>query len=105
MARRAIVDYIAWYNGTGLHSTLCYRSLAESEEAGKIKKVALPSHQPCPSKRGNPIRTEVAYARAYAPYGVPWLWRRPVLHEGEAPGSGRSAVQTAVAGVSAREGL
>jgi transposase InsO family protein len=26
MARRAIVEYIAWYNGTRLHSTLGYRS-------------------------------------------------------------------------------
>jgi transposase InsO family protein len=40
MARRAIVDYIAWYNGTRLHSTLGYRSPAEYEEASKIKKVA-----------------------------------------------------------------
>ena len=40
MARRAIVDYIAWYNGTRLHSTLGYRSPAEFEEDNKIKKVA-----------------------------------------------------------------
>jgi len=40
MARRAIVEYIAWYNGTRLHSTLGYRSPAEFEEASKIKKVA-----------------------------------------------------------------
>jgi transposase InsO family protein len=39
-ARRAIVEYIAWYNGTRLHSTLGYRSPAEFEEADKIKKVA-----------------------------------------------------------------
>jgi hypothetical protein len=26
MARRAIVEYIAWYNGTLLHSSLGYRS-------------------------------------------------------------------------------
>jgi transposase InsO family protein len=39
-ARRAIVDYIAWYNGTRLHSTLGYRSPAEFEEDNKIKKVA-----------------------------------------------------------------
>jgi transposase InsO family protein len=39
-ARRAIVEYIAWYNGTRLHSTLGYRSPAESEEDNKIKKVA-----------------------------------------------------------------
>jgi transposase InsO family protein len=29
-ARRAIVEYIAWYNGTRLHSTLGYRSLPNS---------------------------------------------------------------------------
>jgi transposase InsO family protein len=40
MARRAIVEYIAWYNGTRLHSTLGYRSPAEYEEDNKIKKVA-----------------------------------------------------------------
>ena len=40
MARRAIVEYIAWYNGTRLHSTLGYRSPAEFEEDSKIKKVA-----------------------------------------------------------------
>jgi transposase InsO family protein len=39
MARRAIVGYIAWYNGTRLHSTLSYRSPAEFEEDNKIKKV------------------------------------------------------------------
>ena len=30
-ARRAIVEYIGWYNGTRLHSTLGYRSPAEYE--------------------------------------------------------------------------
>jgi len=40
MARRAVVEYIAWYNGTRLHSTLGYRSPAEFEEVAKIKKVA-----------------------------------------------------------------
>jgi transposase InsO family protein len=40
MARRAIVEYIGWYNGTRLHSTLGYRSPAEFEETSKIKKVA-----------------------------------------------------------------
>jgi transposase InsO family protein len=40
MARRAVVEYIGWYNGTRLHSTLGYRSPAEFEETSKIKKVA-----------------------------------------------------------------
>jgi transposase InsO family protein len=40
MARRAIVEYIAWYNGTRLHSTLGYKPPAEFEENNKIKKVA-----------------------------------------------------------------
>ena len=34
-ARRAIVEYIGWYNGTRLHSTLGYRSPAEYETTGK----------------------------------------------------------------------
>jgi len=37
--RRAVVEYIAWYNGTR-HSTLGYRSPAEYEEETKIRKVA-----------------------------------------------------------------
>jgi len=39
-ARRAIVEYIGWYNGTRLHSTLGYRSPAEYEAHNKIKKAA-----------------------------------------------------------------
>jgi transposase InsO family protein len=41
-ARHAIVDYIGWYNGTRLHSTLGYRSPAEFENSHhtKIRKVA-----------------------------------------------------------------
>jgi transposase InsO family protein len=40
MARRAIVSYIGWYNGTRLHSTLAYQSPAEYEEQNKIRNVA-----------------------------------------------------------------
>jgi putative transposase len=40
MARRAVVDYIAWYNGSRLHSTLGYKTTVEYEEDNKIKKVA-----------------------------------------------------------------
>jgi transposase InsO family protein len=40
MAWRAVVECIAWYNGTRLHSTLGYRSPAEFEETSKIKMVA-----------------------------------------------------------------
>ena len=32
-ARRATVEYIAWYNGTRLHSTLGYRTPNEFETA------------------------------------------------------------------------
>jgi transposase InsO family protein len=40
MAGRAVVEYVPWFNGTRLHSTLSYRSPAEFEEAAKIKKAA-----------------------------------------------------------------
>jgi putative transposase len=32
-ARRAVVEYIAWYNGTWLHSSLGYRSPADYENS------------------------------------------------------------------------
>ena len=41
-ARRAVVEYIAWYNGTRLYSTLGYRSPVDFENGHheKIRNVA-----------------------------------------------------------------
>ena len=41
-ACRAVVEYIAWYNGTRLHSTLGYHSPAdiENDHHGKLSNVA-----------------------------------------------------------------
>jgi hypothetical protein len=60
-ARRATVDYIAWYNGTRLHSALSYLTPDEFETTTReepIKQVARPTHPPCPSNRGNPSPPE-----------------------------------------------
>jgi hypothetical protein len=55
-ACRAVVEYITWYNGTRLHSTLDYRSPAdcENDHYQTTKNVAGPSYQPCPVKAGQP---------------------------------------------------
>ena len=41
-ACRAVVEYIAWYNGTRLHSTLGYRSPAdfENDRDGMLRKTS-----------------------------------------------------------------
>ena len=39
-ARRAVVEYIGWHNGTRLHSTLGYRSPDKYQEQNKITNVA-----------------------------------------------------------------
>lgn len=40
MARRAVIEYIAWYNGSRPHSTLGYRSPDGFEQQNKIKNIA-----------------------------------------------------------------
>jgi putative transposase len=42
VACRAVVEYIAWYNGTRLRSTMVYRSPAdlENNHDGKLRNVA-----------------------------------------------------------------
>ena len=38
MARRAIVDYSAWYNGTRLHSTLSYSLRTSAVPLGDLRE-------------------------------------------------------------------
>jgi hypothetical protein len=42
VACRAVVEFIAWYDGTRLHSTMVYRSPAdfENDHDGKLRNVA-----------------------------------------------------------------
>ena len=55
-ARHPTVEYISWYNGTRLHTTLGYPSPAEYENDHHetVSNLARPSYQLCPPKRGNP---------------------------------------------------
>ena len=55
-ACRAVAEYIAWYNGTRLHSTRGYRSPAGfgHDRNEEIRNAARPRYQPRPSKRGSP---------------------------------------------------
>ena len=104
-ARRATVEYIAWYNGTRLHSALGYRTPDEFETATdqeSIKQVARPSHQPCPSDRGNPNWPHTP--RRLTPTTFPSTWAKPGLSRpqsiapgtpgGPVPRLGRAATST-----------
>jgi transposase InsO family protein len=52
-ARRAITEYIAWYNGTRLRTGLQNsRRIRSHHQKGEPETRSLTSHQPCPSKRG-----------------------------------------------------
>jgi Integrase core domain len=53
-AKRAIVEYIAWYNGTRLHSTLGYRSPAEFEEHNNDQDSSLTELSALSVKAGQP---------------------------------------------------
>ena len=52
-ARRAVVEYTGWYNGTRLHSTLGYLSpgrIRDLNRKGEPQASSLTSHQLCPSR-------------------------------------------------------
>jgi hypothetical protein len=62
-ARRAIVDYIGWYNGTPAPQ------YSRPPQPGRIRSLSqkrdtpassLTSYKPCPSKRGKPSRCSCA---------------------------------------------
>jgi hypothetical protein len=47
MARRAVVDYTAWYNGTRLHSTLGCRSPADPALQEQARLLSLAADRDC----------------------------------------------------------
>jgi hypothetical protein len=55
MARRAIIEYIAWYNGTLLHSTLGYRSPPNSNKETRARS-SLTESSALSVKRSNPTK-------------------------------------------------
>jgi hypothetical protein len=58
-ARRATVEYLAWYNGTRLHSTLGYRITAEHEETSKMgnrRKARRGNRRTCGEAPNHPVR-------------------------------------------------
>ena len=64
-------------------------NIADGGEGRRFRLAVVSEARKLPGSVGL-IRTEVAYARAYAPSGVPWLWRRPVLRS---PAKGKRRVQ------------
>jgi Integrase core domain len=72
MARRAIVEHIAWYNGTRLHGTLGYKTPAEFEEQDKIPRGQRGGHQrggmtwPGSAMTSRPLQRSRRSARSHA---------------------------------------
>jgi putative transposase len=54
MARRAVVEYIGWYNGARLHSTLGYRSPAEIRGTEQDHECSLTKSSALSVKAGQP---------------------------------------------------
>jgi transposase InsO family protein len=54
MAPRAVVEYIGWYNGTRLHSTLGYRSPAEIRGTEQDHECSLTKSSALSVKAGQP---------------------------------------------------